>query len=91
MLTDALRPSLSECLVAPRLHRVVVLAAGVVGVEELLEPLEELEVVLELGLHQLVHLNTLDREGQFFLELGICMVYYENLIRLKSFILHDTT
>lgn len=33
----------------------VVLAAVVVGVEELLEPLDELEVVLEAALHQLVH------------------------------------
>ena len=38
---------------APRHVRVVVLAA-VVGVEELLEPLDELKVVLEAALHQLV-------------------------------------
>ena len=58
--SDTLWPPLSELLAPPRPHRVVVTVAGVVGVEELLEPLQELKVVLELCLDQLVHLHRLE-------------------------------
>ena len=54
-----LGPPLSKRLPSPSFHGVVVPVATVVGVKELLEPLEELKVVLELCLHQLVNLNTL--------------------------------
>lgn len=47
---------------APLSHRIV-LAAVIVGVEELLEPLEELEVVLEPALNQFVNWNDLSRLG----------------------------
>lgn len=47
---------------APLSHRIVV-AAVIVGVEELLEPLEELEVVLETALNQFVNWNDLSRLG----------------------------
>lgn len=47
-----------DLLAAPHLQRVVLLAP-VVGVEELLEPLEELEVVLELALDEPVHRHDL--------------------------------
>ena len=56
---DARRPGPGAAALAAHVHatprriRVVVLAA-VVGVEELLEPLDELKVVLEAALHQLV-------------------------------------
>lgn len=50
-------------LALPRLHRVVMLSV-VVGVEELLKPLDELKVVLELSLHQLVYWNDLEEEGE---------------------------
>ena len=55
----ALGPPLSKSLPSPSFHGVVVAVPAVVGVKELLEPLQELKVVLELGLHQLVNLNTL--------------------------------
>ena len=50
---------LTQGLPSPSFHGVVVSVPAVVGVKELLEPLQELKVVLELGLHQLVNLNTL--------------------------------
>ena len=43
---------------AASLERVIRLSA-VVGVKELFEPLNELEIVLETALHQLVHWNYL--------------------------------
>ena len=54
-------PSLTQGLPSPSFHGVVVTVPAVVGVKELLEPLQELKVVLELGLHQLVNLNTLKK------------------------------
>ena len=45
-------------LTLARLHRVVILTV-IVGVEELLEPLDKLKVVLELPLYQLVHWDDL--------------------------------
>ena len=54
-----LRPPLPKGLTTTSLHRVVVTVAAVVRVKELLEPLQELEVVLELRLHQLVDLDAL--------------------------------
>ena len=52
-------PPLPKRLTPTSLHRVVVAVAAVVRVKELLEPLQELEVVLELRLHQLVDLDAL--------------------------------
>ena len=55
---------LTQGLPSPSFHGVVVSVPAVVGVKELLEPLQELKVVLELGLHQLVNLDALkDFEG----------------------------
>ena len=54
-----LGPPLPKRLTPTSLHRVVVAVAAVVRVKELLEPLQELEVVLELRLHQLVDLDAL--------------------------------
>ena len=51
--------ALPKRLPSPSFDRVVVAVSTVVGVKELLEPLQELKVVLELCLHQLVHLNAL--------------------------------
>ena len=57
-------PPLPKRLTPTSLHRVVVAVAAVVRVKELLEPLQKLKVVLELGLHQLVNLDALkDFEG----------------------------
>lgn len=49
-----------DVLALPRQQRVVLLPV-VVGVEELLKPLDELEVVLELALHQPLHRDDLGR------------------------------
>lgn len=46
-------------LTLPGLHRVVLLPI-IVGIEELLEPLDELKVVLELPLHQFVYWDDLE-------------------------------
>ena len=54
-----LGPPLTKRLSSPSFDGVVVPVPAVVGVKELLEPLEELKVVLELRLHQLVNLNAL--------------------------------
>lgn len=45
-------------LALPRQKRVVLFPV-IVGVEKLLEPLKELEIVLELALHQLLHRDDL--------------------------------
>ena len=57
LLGPALLPG-AEADSAPDLQRVV-LHSGVVGIEELFEPLQELEIVLELLLYQLVHVHRL--------------------------------
>lgn len=46
-------------LTLPGLHRVILLPV-IVGIEELLEPLDELKVVLELPLHQFVYWDDLE-------------------------------
>lgn len=45
----------------PRLHRVILLPV-IVGVVELLKPLDEIQVVLETAFHQLLHRNYLQRQ-----------------------------
>ena len=54
-----LGPPLPKGLPSPSFDGIIVPVPAVVGVKELLEPLEELKVVLELRLHQLVNLNAL--------------------------------
>jgi len=52
-----------DLLALPGLQRVILFAV-VVGVEELLEPLDELKVVLELALDQFLHGHDLPGGGE---------------------------